>query len=432
MVPTHAQRNRGLGLIGGCILLLAGAVPASAQVMVAGDESFSVSYADPLVVDAPGVLDNDLLDGEAAFEFGAVAELVIDAAYGTLVLSPDGSFTYTPGPTFDGLDSFVYAAVSGAAYDEATVFLSACKGGPDVFFCWKEGAFQALATDLGYFSRHEGFEDEAVWGTARIPNSVPGVSSQGIRWTTNYADEVRTNPITTTSGGPRTGLWSVMDALHGYAEGTAASCDVDTPAVTCLYHDGVTGVVEPGVAPLVGVGGYMTGTYPANMAVVINDTTLYPGGNFSDYQFFGVIDTRPEGFTRFEFREMAGKVGQKVLVWGDDFTLLSTDPHVVSAVPDPESRFFFAGAGPNPAGGSTTWRFTLEERGDVRLVVYDTRGHLVRELTTGSREAGPHAVGWNGRDAGGRKVAAGTYFGRLSVGSGNGRDVQVRKMVIMH
>jgi hypothetical protein len=45
--------------------------------------------------------------------------------------------------------------------------------------------------------------------------------------------------------------------------------------------------VEPGVNPLVGVGGYAHGTYPANMAIVINDTTVIPGGNFGAYQFFG-------------------------------------------------------------------------------------------------------------------------------------------------
>jgi hypothetical protein len=66
--------------------------------------------------------------------------------------------------------------------------------------------------------------------------------------------------------------------------------------------------VEPGVNPLVGVGGYAHGTYPANMAIVINDTTVIPGGNFGAYQFFGVIDTRPAGFTRFKFQEKAGGV----------------------------------------------------------------------------------------------------------------------------
>lgn len=126
--------------------------PATAQVIVATDDSFSVQYNQPLVVDEPGILDNDLVDGESAPEMGAVAELVIDTAHGTLAMNPNGFFTYSPGPTFEELDSFVYATVLNLVSDEATVYLSACEGGPDVFFCWKEGAFQAMAADLGYVS----------------------------------------------------------------------------------------------------------------------------------------------------------------------------------------------------------------------------------------------------------------------------------------
>ena len=416
-----------------CLLLAASSTVASAQVLVAVDESFGLPYAEMLVVDTPGVLDNDLLDGEAAFEFGATAEFVSGALEGDLILNPDGSFTYNPGPTFDGLDSFVYAVVSGSVSAQATVYFSACRGGPDVFTCWKEGAFLAMANDLGYYSQTESFEDDAVWGAARTPNTVPSVANLGVRWTSNYpvAPPVA-NPITTTNGGPRTGLWSIYDANHGYAEGTSEICDVDFPDTNCLYHDGVTGTVEPGASPLVGVGGYMEGTYPANMAIVINDTTLYPGGNISSYQFFGVVDTRPAGFTRFKFEEQAGKVGQKVLVWGDDFTFLTADPPAAVASPAASTRVFFAGAGPNPSSGSTTWRFTLASEMDVHLAVYNARGHLIRELANDRRGPGEHAFGWNGRDRVDRKVAAGTYFGRLSVGRGSGSEILVRKMVILH
>ncbi|MEN8008519.1 MAG: Ig-like domain-containing protein [Candidatus Krumholzibacteriota bacterium] len=422
-----------LSLTGALLVTALATAPATAQVMIANDDPFPVKYAEDLVVDAPGILDNDLLDDESAPEMGAHAELVTGAAHGTLVMDPDGSFTYSPGPTFDGFDSFVYAAVLDAAYDEATVTLTACDGGPDVFMCWKETAFLALAADLGYYSNTESFEGPA-WDGVRTPYSAPSVTNLGVRWTSNFPDAPGSNPISTTSGPPRTGMWAVFDPQHGYAEGTPGICDVDNPPAACLYHDGFTGEVVAGGAPLVGVGGYVNGTHGANVAIIIDDTVMYPGGPVFNHQFFGVIDTRPAGFNRFSFEEQDGKIGQALYIFGDDFTFLTTEPPVsaVGGTGTTESRFFFAGAGPNPAGGATTWRFSLPVGGDVDLSIYDVRGHLVRKLVRGQREAGEHAARWDSRDARGRRVPAGTYFGKLKVTTAESSGVEVRKIIILH
>ncbi|MFC1591584.1 Ig-like domain-containing protein [Thermodesulfobacteriota bacterium] len=62
-----------------------------------------------LVVAAPGVLGNDTdPDGDALS-----AVLVANLANGTLALSDNGSFTYTPGPGYYGQDSFTYKATDG-------------------------------------------------------------------------------------------------------------------------------------------------------------------------------------------------------------------------------------------------------------------------------------------------------------------------------
>jgi hypothetical protein len=82
---------------------------------------------------------------------------------------------------------------------------------------------------------------------------------------------------------------------------------------------------------------------------------------------------------------------------------------------------------PNPVHDNTTIRFTLFEPGDILLGVYDIAGRPVRTLAEGSRAAGPHAVAWNGRDAGGVRVPAGIYFYRLE---GAGFDV-TRKLVVV-
>ena len=71
---------------------------------------------------------------------------------------------------------------------------------------------------------------------------------------------------------------------------------------------------------------------------------------------------------------------------------------------------------PNPFRTHTTLEFTLPERHDVRLVIYDVLGRRVRTLVDRSFNAGRHTMRWDGRNANGQPVASGIYLGRLEVG----------------
>ncbi len=199
--------------------------------------------------------------------------------------------------------------------------LAACAGGPDVFTCLTEADYLAKVAALGYAPLREGFEDDADWGSVRstlsVTNSAPSITSQGIVWTANHAQ----NEITTGAGARRTGLWGIYDPDHGYATGTTAQCDVDLPPEHCLWYDGFTGTRAAGQSPLYAAGGYIrTSTVGASVTLIIDDVRQYKLGKLADtaHHFFGVIDRR--GFSRFQFREVDGKLGQKFLIFGDDFT----------------------------------------------------------------------------------------------------------------
>ena len=76
---------------------------------VASDDAYGTAEDTALSVGMPGLLGNDTdVDGDAL-----TASLVSGPAHGTLVLAPDGSFTYTPDANFHGADAFTYAASDG-------------------------------------------------------------------------------------------------------------------------------------------------------------------------------------------------------------------------------------------------------------------------------------------------------------------------------
>lgn len=413
------------------ILLLTVSSPSAAQSLIAADDAFGVPFGEPLVVEPFGVLDNDTVDGENAGESGAGAEIVADVLHGTLLLASDGAFTYTPDETFDGIDGFVYRASTGAVSDTAAVTLSACLGGPDVFDCWSEPAYLAKAAEHGFAHVAEGFEDGAVWGSARSPETEPFVISRGIRWTSNHPDPPAANEITTGPGPARTGLWGFFDPEHGYATGTPTECDVDVPPVHCLYHDGFTGLREPGGPRLHGVGGYVTGFYGANVGIFLDGAGPLGGGKISaGHRFFGVIDTRPGGFETFSFRELDGKVGQALYIFCDDVLLLTPEPTSAGDRPRGPARARFAPPAPNPMRDVSELRISIPAGSGARLSILALSGRLVRLLEPEFRTDGEHTLVWDGRDDAGREVPSGIYFARLRVAGTGGDESLVRKLVV--
>jgi uncharacterized delta-60 repeat protein len=82
---------------------------------VAVANMYTTTEGSALTLAAPGVLQNDTdVDGDSLS-----ALLVAGPAHGTLTLSANGSFTYTPALGFSGTDSFTYKANDGAADSNA-------------------------------------------------------------------------------------------------------------------------------------------------------------------------------------------------------------------------------------------------------------------------------------------------------------------------
>ncbi len=79
----------------------------------------------------------------------------------------------------------------------------------------------------------------------------------------------------------------------------------------------------------------------------------------------------------------------------------------------PAARILLETAEPNPFNPCTTLRYRVPTATHVHLAIYDVRGRRVRDLVDARVTAGSRTEEWNGRDDGGRLVAAGTYVARL-------------------
>jgi hypothetical protein len=87
---------------------------------------------------------------------------------------------------------------------------------------------------------------------------------------------------------------------------------------------------------------------------------------------------------------------------------------------------------PNPFNPSTQIKFSLPVNSNVKIIVYNLLGEIVRELTNQDMNAGTHSVQWNADDVSGKKVSSGIYFYELNAAGVNGNQFnQVRKMILL-
>jgi len=72
---------------------------------------------------------------------------------------------------------------------------------------------------------------------------------------------------------------------------------------------------------------------------------------------------------------------------------------------------------PNPFNPQTSLKFEVggDQPVDSAVVIYDLRGHAVRDLYRGVLEPGLRTMVWNGRDNGGRSLASGIYLAQVKV-----------------
>ena len=117
--------------------------------------------------------------------------------------------------------------------------------------------------------------------------------------------------------------------------------------------------------------------------------------------------------------------------WGtiDDSLILNSQPTDVDETGDlglPKT-FQLAQNYPNPFNPATTIEYSLPQRSDVVIEIFDILGRKVRQFVNETRSAGVYKVMWDGTDQSGNPVSTGIYFYRIQAGE----FVESRKMLLI-
>jgi len=165
----------------------------------------------------------------------------------------------------------------------------------------------------------------------------------------------------------------------------------------------------------------------ANTTVLFHDTS-----GFGAVRAAGALVTPPAGGSHRpdggRFAYIAGRPyrydhqplrANTELILSQDFG----EPYgTVTAAPGtgeaPAATVNLGAAFPNPFNPQTVIPLRLTAEARVSLALFDARGRHVVTLRDEVLPAGRHEVHWDGRDAGGRAVASGTYFAHLRGGMG--------------
>ena len=158
---------------------------------------------------------------------------------------------------------------------------------------------------------------------------------------------------------------------------------------------------------------------------VFFEAILYYQGTTKEYVEFLRDEnvTNSAGIDFYNAWAAHGKAAPVPMVTG--YTNLVLDPTGLGQSPVAKTALFQNS--PNPFNPTTSIRYSLKERQQVSIRIYDVSGQLVRTLVNEERPAGVQEVYWHSLNDHGARVASGVYF--IEMRSNSFREI--RKAVLL-
>ena len=195
--------------------------------------------------------------------------------------------------------------------------------------------FLSALASHGIATRSESFENDSTWAASRnsiiAPGSTPGVTSKGMRWTSNHpGNNIATGDV---GGSAPSGTFAIYSLPHGMTSDSGLYCDSaedpDIP-VECFQNDGLLAATIDDA--LIYAFGARIETANSGKVTFLLDGVDINGngsdntgnwqreGDFADnWSFVGVVET--SGFRSVELRELRGKDYQQVNLFADAFVI---------------------------------------------------------------------------------------------------------------
>ena len=83
---------------------------------------------------------------------------------------------------------------------------------------------------------------------------------------------------------------------------------------------------------------------------------------------------------------------------------------------------------PNPFNPTTKIRYSIADKGNIELSIYNIKGQLVRRFQKNDQNPGNYSIVWNGLDMNNNKVSSCMYFYKLE---NDGKTIDTKKMLLI-
>jgi len=153
-----------------------------------------------------------------------------------------------------------------------------------------------------------------------------------------------------------------------------------------------------------------------------------PSGNGEGAMFLGSVgvSTDANGDATFSFTsDISTTIGQFVTATATNFLDRNTSEfsacfQIITSVAEQEdllpTSFALLQNYPNPFNPATQIKYDLPDAANVRLIIYNPLGQVVRTLVQANKPPGSYSVVWDGKDDLGKLVASGNYYYQIIVG----------------
>jgi photosystem II stability/assembly factor-like uncharacterized protein len=174
------------------------------------------------------------------------------------------------------------------------------------------------------------------------------------------------------------------------------------------------------------------GFYSHNSVTFLNSTTGYTAtdeGMVYKTTNSGVNWTAEPRVTINPIRRMKAALGYNIIAAGQYGTIIKYGLNMTSTgnnnseVP---SKYSLEQNFPNPFNPNTNIKFSIPERGNVKLTVFDITGRVVTELVNGNMNAGNYEMNFNAMG-----ISSGVYFYRIDVTGDAGHNFSETKKMIL-